>query len=644
MERLKSTSDLQNLRRIIAEQAAESHQCIRVCMTGCRAAGAMDVKNALVDELDKQGLGEDVEVRETGCQGFCSCAPVAVSDPGGTFLPALSLKSVPKIVAGLKNGGTPRNLLYTDPKTGKAIELEKDVPFYKGQVKSVLRNCGVIDPTKIEHYLARDGYAALEKSLSSLEPEEVIEAVRQHGLRGRGGAGFPTHLKWTFARKSPGTEKYLVCNGDEGDPGAFMDRALLEGDPHGVIEGMIIAGYAIGATVGYFYVRAEYPIAVKHLKIALEQVRSCGLVGENILGSGFSFDLRVKEGAGAFVCGEETALLASIEGKRGLPRTRPPFPAQSGLWGKPTNINNVETYANVPIALQVFDKNATIEEKDISAGTKIFSLAGKVCNTGLVEVPVGVPIHQVVYEIGGGVSKGGTFKAVQMGGPSGGCVPAEHIQTPIDYGTLDALGAIMGSGGLVVMDETTCMVDAARYFLAFTQDESCGKCVPCRLGTKSMLETLTRICDGGGQEGDVEWLEEHAVGIKDASLCGLGQTAPNPVLSTIRYFRDEYDEHIREKRCRAKVCKELINYYIDPDKCQGCLICGKNCPVDAIEGSKKEVHVIDQSLCTNCGLCYSVCPDKFQSVRILSGEAIPAAPPPDKRAIKPIKKKRGVST
>lgn len=634
MEKLRNTEELQNLRSQLATEMDHSKSCVRICMTGCRARGAEQVRDAFREETTKEGLGDEVEIRETGCQGFCARAPVTVIDPQGIFYQGLTPEDVPEIVSQtLKQGKVVERLLYTDPLSNHTITYERDVPFYKGQLKNILRNCGIIDPTIISHYIARGGYAALEKALTDMSPEEVIGQVTDSGLRGRGGAGFPTGRKWGFTKAALGDVKYIVCNGDEGDPGAFMDRALLEGDPHSVLEGMFIAGYAIGAKTGYLYVRAEYPIAVEHLRIALSQAQELGLLGQNILGSGFDFEIRIKEGAGAFVCGEETALLASIEGRRGMPRPRPPFPAQSGLWGKPTNINNVETYANVPVIILNGAGQYSSVGAEQSKGTKIFSLAGKINNTGLMEVPIGIPTRKVIFEIGGGVPMGRRFKAVQMGGPSGGCVPEEHLDLPMDYGSLETIGAIMGSGGMVVMDEDTCMVDTARYFLAFTQTESCGKCVPCRLGTKRMLEILTRITEGQGAEGDIELLIELAEGVRDSALCGLGQTCPNPVLTTVRYFRDEYEEHIKNHRCPAGVCQALISYYIDPKECQACMICLRQCPAEAIEGGKNIIHVIDQDKCTKCGTCLSVCPPRFAAVKVISGEPVPLPSPHAERVV-----------
>ena len=582
-------------------------------MTGCRAYGAKEIKGALEDEINTRGLGDRVEIISTGCHGFCARAPVMTIDPEDIFYQQVSSQDVPEIVSEtLKKGKIVERLLYEDPSSGKRIVHSRDVPFYKKQIKNILRNCGRIDPTNISHYIAHHGYAALGKVLSLGDPAGIIETMKKSGLRGRGGAGFPTGLKWSFARAAKGSPKYFICNADEGDPGAFMDRALLEGDPHSVLEGMIIGGYAIGAKQGYIYVRAEYPIAVEHLKIAIRQARELGFLGEDILGSGFSFDIRIKQGAGAFVCGEETALIASIEGRRGMPRPRPPFPAQSGLWGKPTCINNVETLANLPyIFLEGVDEYAKIGTEK-SRGTKIFALAGKINNTGLVEVPMGTTLREVVFDIGGGVAKGRKFKAVQIGGPSGGCIPERYLDLPIDYDSLKGAGAIMGSGGMVVMDDNTCMVDIARFFLEFVQDESCGKCVPCRIGTKRMLEILTQITQGEGEVEDIEHLEELARMVKDASLCGLGQTAPNPVLSTLRYFRDECEAHIRDKKCPARVCRDLITYSIDREKCKGCLVCKKLCPEQAIEGKRKEPHRIDQAKCIKCGLCLDNC--KFEAV------------------------------
>ena len=559
MGKVRTRDELSSLREAIVKRMDPNKSCVRICMTGCRAYGAEQIRDAFEKEIKRNGLENEVEIRQTGCHGFCARAPVIVVDPQGIFYQQLTADDVPEIVSEtLMKGDIVDRLIYVDPATGEKFPFARDVPFYKEQTKNVLRNCGKIDPTDISHYIARDGYAALSKVLTTMSPEQVIETVEKSGLRGRGGAGFPTGRKWRLVRAAAGDTKYLVCNGDEGDPGAFMDRAVLEGDPHSVLEGMLIAAYAIGVKVGYIYVRAEYPIAVEHFNIAISQAEELGLLGENILGSGLSLEIRIKEGAGAFVCGEETALLMSIEGKRGMPRPRPPFPAQSGLWGKPTNINNVETYANIPlIILNGADWYSTLGT-ETSKGTKIFSLAGKINNTGLVEVPIGTTLREVIFDIGGGIPKGRKFKAVQMGGPSGGCVPERYLDLPVDYGSLEAIGSIMGSGGMIVLDENTCAVDIARYFLSFTQTESCGKCTPCRLGTKQMLDTLTRIAKGEGSDGDIELLDSLGKQVKDTSLCGLGRTCPNPVLTTIRYFRDEYEAHIKEKRCPAAVCETLV--------------------------------------------------------------------------------------
>ncbi|MCD6505017.1 NADH-quinone oxidoreductase subunit NuoF [Candidatus Poribacteria bacterium] len=558
--KLEKIEDLDSLQREILKGEDPNKVKVRICMTGCRAYGAGEIREAFLSEIKEKGLEEKVDIISTGCHGFCARAPVIVIDPYDIFYQQLTPDDVPEIVSEtLLKGEVVERLLFRDPRDGRVYVKSGEVPFYREQTKWVLRNCGKIDPTDIRQYIARGGYSSLAKVLSGMKPEEVIEEVKRSGLRGRGGAGFPTGRKWEFTRLAKGHPKYIICNADEGDPGAFMDRAVLEGDPHSVIEGMLIGAYAIGAQEGYIYVRAEYPIAVEHLQIAIEQAEELGLLGENILGTDFSFRIKMKKGAGAFVCGEETALIASIEGRRGMPRPRPPFPAQSGLWGKPTNINNVETWANIPI---IIEKGADEYSKigtERSKGTKIFALAGKVNNTGLVEVPIGTPLRKVIFDIGGGVPEGRRFKAVQIGGPSGGCIPERHLDLPIDYESLTEAGAIMGSGGMVVMDDATCMVDVARFFMDFIQSESCGKCVPCRIGTKRMLEILERITKGEGREGDVELLEELAWTIKDSALCGLGQTAPNPILSTIRYFRDEYEAHIKEKRCPACACEALFD-------------------------------------------------------------------------------------
>jgi NADH:ubiquinone oxidoreductase subunit F (NADH-binding)/Pyruvate/2-oxoacid:ferredoxin oxidoreductase delta subunit len=498
-------------------------------------------------------------------------------------------------------------LLFVDPITGKTIVHDNKIPFYAKQMRRVLAMNGEIDPTRIEDYIARDGYTALCRSLTEMTPKQVIEEITKAGLRGRGGAGFPTGVKWKLCRQSPGEVKYVICNADEGDPGAFMDRSILEGNPHSVVEGMIIGAYAIGATEGYVYIRNEYPLAVENLNIALTQAREGGLLGKNILGSGFNFDIQIRFGSGAFICGEETALMASIEGKIGEPRPRPPYPAQQGLWGKPTNINNVKTWANAPLIIRNGADWFSNIGTEKSKGTMIFSLVGNIRNTGLVEVPMGITLEELIYDVGGGIPGEKTFKAAQIGGPSGGCIPKEHLGVSVDYESLTELGAIMGSGGLVVCDEDTCMVDLTRYFLKFTQEESCGKCVPCRVGTRAILETLDRICAGQGSEGDLEYLTELCENVKNSSLCGLGQTAPNPVLTTLRYFREEYEAHFYDKKCPAKICKGLITYAIDPEACSGCMVCARNCPAGAISGEKGQLHKINHELCTRCGVCRSLC-------------------------------------
>ncbi|MBI4186911.1 MAG: NADH-quinone oxidoreductase subunit NuoF [Chloroflexi bacterium] len=602
-----------------------------VCQgTGCVSGKSIEVKNALEKAAAELGL-TDVKVDFTGCHGFCEQGPLVVVEPEGIFYTYVSVKDAPEIAQShLRDGKPVARLFYQDPATGQAVPHHRDINFYRQQLRVVLRNCGHINPERIEDYVARDGYQSLKKALFEMTPERVIKEVQRSGLRGRGGAGFPTGLKWEFCRNSPGDQKYVVCNADEGDPGAFMDRSIMEADPHIVLEGMAIAAYAIGASEGYIYIRAEYPLAVKRLRIAIKQAEEKGFLGDRILGSDFSLMVHVKEGAGAFVCGEETALMASIEGRRGMPRSRPPFPAQSGLWGKPTNINNVKSFASVTnIIARGADWFASIGTEK-SKGTAVFALTGKIANSGLIEVPMGISLREIIYGIGGGIPGGKKFKAVQTGGPSGGCLPASHLDLPVDYESLAEAGSIMGSGGMVVMDEDTCMVDIARYFLSFTQAESCGKCVMCRLGTKHMLDILENICNGKGRPEDLDLLADLSPMVKAGSLCGLGQTAPNPVLTTLRYFRDEYEAHIYEKRCPALACKELLSYYILPDKCQGCTICLRACPTEAIAGGKRLVHVIDQDKCIKCGACFDVCPARFSAIRKTSGEkvTVPGEPVP----------------
>ena len=582
-----------------------------------RAAGAADLQEALPGLL--QTAGAKAEMVSVGCIGMCYAEPIIdLRKPGWPqiYYANVTPKLLEEIVRDALCGDNPRADLAIGT-VGETrldgIPLLWETPVLKPQVRIALRNCGIIDPESLDHYLAKDGYVGLEKALSQT-PEEVIDLVTASGLRGRGGGGFPSGIKWGFCRKAPGDPKYLICNADEGDPGAFMDRSVLEGDPHAVLEGMCIAAYAIGACHGYVYIRAEYPQAIKRLRTAIAQMKANNLLGGGILGSDFSFDLKIKEGAGAFVCGEETALIASIEGKRGMPRQRPPFPAISGLFGKPTNINNVETFSNVPSILREGADWFAGFGTEKSKGTKTFALTGKIRRSGLIEVPMGITLRQVVEEVGGGIEDDRTFKAAQTGGPSGGCIPAVSMDAQIDFEHLAELGSIMGSGGLVVMDETTCVVDLARYFLAFTQAESCGKCVPCRVGTKQMLTILEDICGGRGKEEHMAMLQEIGSAVKKGSLCGLGQTAPNPALTTLEYFREEYEEHIREGKCRAAACTALITFTIDAEKCRGCLICKRKCPSGAVSGEKKEPHVIDQDKCTRCGVCFEVCPKRFQAV------------------------------
>ena len=581
--------------------------------TGCTSSNSLAIIEALEKELEAKGLTDEVKVIKTGCFGLCALGPIMVVYPEGSFYSEVKVENIPEIVEEhLLKGRIVKHLLYEETTQTEDIKSINETNFYKKQKRVALRNCGVIDPENVEEYIAMDGYQALAKAVTEMTPEQVIEVVKDSGLRGRGGGGFPTGLKWSFTAKNAADQKYVVCNADEGDPGAFMDRSILEGDPHCVIEAMAICGYATGATEGYVYVRAEYPIAVARLQKAIDDAREYGLLGKDIFGSGFDFDLHIRLGAGAFVCGEETALMTSIEGNRGEPRPRPPYPAVKGLFAKPTTENNVETFANIPQIIlhgaEYFNTMGTEKSK----GTKVFALGGKINNTGLVEIPMGTTLREVIEDIGGGIPNGKKFKAVQTGGPSGGCIPASLIDTAIDYDNLTALGCMIGSGGLIVMDEDNCMVDIAKFFLDFTVDESCGKCTPCRIGTKRMMEILEKITDGNGTLEDIDELESLANYIKENSLCGLGQTAPNPVLATLRFFRDEYIAHVVDKKCPAGVCKKLLSITIDADKCKGCTLCARKCPVGAISGTVKNPHVIDPAKCIKCAVCIDTC--KFGAI------------------------------
>ena len=580
--------------------------------TACCSSGGTTVVETFKKELEAAGLKDKVQVVVTGCLGFCEQGPIVKILPQGTFYVQVKPEDVKEIVAEhLVKGRVVQRLCY-DPEQAKKLVAEANIPFYQKQYRIVLRNCGIIDPEKIEDYIARDGYKAIEKVLFEMTPEQVVEEILKSGLRGRGGAGFPTGMKWKFAQQQPKGQKYMVCNADEGDPGAYMDRSTLEGDPHSILEAMTIAGYAIGASKGFIYIRAEYPLAIERLQIAIKQAHELGLLGEDILGSGFSFDIELRFGAGAFVCGEETALLQSIEGNRGMPKPRPPFPAVKGLWGRPTVINNVETLANIPVIINKgadwFNKIGTATTK----GTKVFALTGKVNNSGLIEVPMGTTLREIIFDIGGGIRGGHQFKAAQTGGPSGGIIPPQFLDTPIDYENLARIGSIMGSGGLIVMDETDCVVDIAKFYLDFTVDESCGKCAPCRIGGRKLLNYLKKITDGRGTEQDIKDMQAICDAMNKASLCGLGQTASNPVRSTLRYFMDEYMEHIKDKKCRSGKCSKLIQYKIDPAKCKGCTMCARKCPAGAISGTVKNPHVIDPAKCVKCGACEATC--KFGAI------------------------------
>jgi NADH-quinone oxidoreductase subunit F len=626
MPRINSPAELEACRKDILSQRDPKKPCITLCSgSACHATGSEKVAAAIEQELENHGLKADVDFRRTGCHGFCEKGPIVVIYPEGICYLKVKPEDICEIASHtLKDKKVVDRLLYVDLDTGEKAIHESDIPFYANQERLVLGQNRKIDPKSFEDYLAVGGYQALAKALFEMTPEQVVGEVKDANLRGRGGAGFPSGIKWEMARNAPGDTKYVIVNCDEGDPGAYMDRSLMEGNPFAVLEGLLIGAYAIGAHEGYVYVRQEYPLAVDNLSVAMKQAEEYGLLGKNILGSGFDFTVKVHRGAGAFVCGEETSLLASLEGKAGEPNPRPPFPATKGLWGKPTNINNVETWANIPL---VINKGAAAFHSigtEGSKGTKIFSLVGKVNNTGLVEVPMGIPLRDIIYKIGGGVPGGKKFKAVQTGGPSGGCIPEHLLDIKVDFDELTKVGAMMGSGGMIVMDEDTCMVDISRYFLEFLSDESCGKCTPCREGIRRMLRILTNITNGTGKEGDLELLEELGEATRGASLCALGKGSPNPVLSTLRYFRHEYEAHINEKRCPSLSCKELINFVIDPAKCKACGSCLKQCPAEAIKGGKKRIHEIDQDKCTKCGTCLEACPARFGAVRKISGEPVPA--------------------
>jgi NADP-reducing hydrogenase subunit HndC len=625
MARIKSAAELEELRKDILSKRDPNKPCITLCSgTACLASGSEDVAASIEEEIKKQGLSGKVDFRRTGCHGFCEKGPIIVIHPEEVCYLQIESKDVPEIISQtIKENKVVERLLYTDPNTNEKIIHESEIPFYNNQRRLVFGSNGRIDPKSIDDYLALGGYSALAKALFQMTPEQVLEEVKKSNLRGRGGGGFPTGRKWEECRNAPGEIKYVIVNADEGDPGAYKDRSLLEGNPHSVLEGLTIGAYAIGAHEGYIYVRQEYPLAVENVVIAIKQAEEYGLLGKNILGSGFDFTVKVHRGAGAFVSGESSALMTAIEGRVGEPRPKYIHTAVKGVWDSPSDLNNVETWANVPLIINNGADWFAQFGTEGSKGTKIFSVVGKVNNTGLVEVPMGIALRDVIYKVGGGIPGGKKFKAVQTGGPSGGCIPAELLDVKVDFDELTKAGSMMGSGGMIVMNEDTCMVDVARYFLNFLTDESCGKCVPCREGIRQMLKILTNITKGKGKEGDIELLEELAGVTKDTALCALGRTAPNPVLSTIRYFRDEYEAHIKEKRCPAYVCKELISYYIDPDKCKACMICLRQCPTGAISGDKNQIHIIDQEKCTKCGTCFEVCPPRFNAVKRISGEPVP---------------------
>jgi NADH:ubiquinone oxidoreductase subunit F (NADH-binding)/(2Fe-2S) ferredoxin/NAD-dependent dihydropyrimidine dehydrogenase PreA subunit len=642
MPRIDSPDELEHIRQEILSRRDPNKSCISVCAgTGCLASGASEVISAFEAEIEKQGLKTSVDTKGTGCPGFCERGPVVVIYPEEICYLQVKPEDVPEIVSQtIREKKVVGRLLDVDPTTGDKATHESDIPFYKNQVRNIIGNNIKIDPKNIDDYLALGGYSALAKVLSRMTAEQVLEEVKKSNLRGRGGGGFPTGRKWEESRNAPDPIKYVIVNADEGDPGAFMDRALLEGNPHSILEGLTIGAYAIGSHEGYIYVRQEYPLAVENVIVAIQQAEEYGLLGKNILGSGFDFTVKVHQGAGAFVSGESSALMTALEGRVGEPRPKYIHTAVKGLWEKPSVLNNVETWANVPL---IINKGADWFAQfgtERSKGTKIFSLVGKINNTGLVEVPMGIALRDIIYKVGGGIPGGKRFKAVQTGGPSGGCIPEEQLDIKVDFDELTKAGSMMGSGGMIVMDEDTCMVDVARYFLDFLSDESCGKCVPCREGIRQMFRILSNISRGKAREGDIELLEELSETTRDASLCALGRSAPNPVLSTIRYFRDEYEAHIKEKRCPAYSCKELLSYYIDPEKCQACMICLRKCPAEAIGGGKDRIHVIDQEKCTKCGTCFEVCPPRFGAVKRISGEPVPPPIPEEKRIIVRESKKR----
>ncbi|MBU2601050.1 MAG: NADH-quinone oxidoreductase subunit NuoF [Actinobacteria bacterium] len=635
MASLRSPEELELLRQetLAAREATTAR--VSVCAgAGCMASGADEVIAAFRAEIESQGLTADVDTKGTGCPGFCERGPIVVIYPEEICYLQVTPDDVPEIVAAtIKEKGVVERLVYADPVSGETAPRESDIPFYKHQERIVIGNNIRIDPKNIDDYLAIGGYAGLVKALFEMTPEAVVDEVKKSNLRGRGGAGFPAGLKWEGSRDAPGEPKYVIVNADEGDPGAFMDRALLEGNPHSILEGLIIGGYAIGAHEGYVYVRQEYPLAVENVLLAIEQAEAHGLLGKDILGSGFDFTVVVHQGAGAFVCGESTALMTALEGRVGEPRPKYTRSNVKGLWERPSVLNNVETWANVPLIINNGADWFTEFGTEKSKGTKIFSLVGKITNTGLVEVPMGITLREIIYEIGGGIPGGKEFKAVQTGGPSGGCLPEALLDLQVGFDELAQAGSMMGSGGMIVMDEETCMVDVARYFLDFLTDESCGKCVPCREGTRQMLNILTNITQGRGRAGDIELLEELSEVAVGASLCALGKSAPNPFLSTLAYFRDEYEAHINEKKCPAKSCKELVTYYIDAESCQACMTCQKKCPYGAIDGDRDRIHVIDPALCTKCGICFEVCPPRYDAVRKISGEAAPPPPAEEERTI-----------